>query len=101
VFITFKGAETPGSRRIGVIGALVYFLPSETVGQRHGHGRRHVARARARARARAQKVCEKGGPCQGGHEHSGPLDFLFPESELRGRTFVNNPISANLSDTEH
>jgi len=31
VFITPKGAESPGSRRIGVIGALVYFLPSETV----------------------------------------------------------------------
>ena len=26
-----KSAESPGSRRIGVIGALVYFLPSETV----------------------------------------------------------------------
>ena len=31
VLITLKGAESPGSRRIGVIGALVYFLPSETV----------------------------------------------------------------------
>jgi len=31
VLITFKGTESPGSRRIGVIGALVYFLPSETV----------------------------------------------------------------------
>jgi len=31
VLITPKGAESPGSRRIGVIGALVYFLPSETV----------------------------------------------------------------------
>jgi len=29
--ITPQGAESPGSRRIGVIGALVYFLPSETV----------------------------------------------------------------------
>jgi len=26
-----KSAESPGSRRIGVIGAIVYFLPSETV----------------------------------------------------------------------
>jgi len=31
VLITPEGAESPGSRRIGVIGALVYFLPSETV----------------------------------------------------------------------
>jgi len=31
VFITPKGAESPGSRRIGVIGALFYFLPSETI----------------------------------------------------------------------
>jgi len=31
VLITLKGAEPPGSRRIGVVGALVYFLPPETV----------------------------------------------------------------------
>ena len=31
VLITTKGAEPPGSRRIGVIGALVLILPSETV----------------------------------------------------------------------
>jgi len=31
VLITPKGAETPGSRRIGVIGALILILPSETV----------------------------------------------------------------------
>ena len=31
VLITLKGAEPPGSRRIGVIGALVIILPSETV----------------------------------------------------------------------
>ena len=31
VLITPKGAEPPGSRRIGVIGALVRILPSETV----------------------------------------------------------------------
>jgi len=31
VLITPKGAEPPGSRRIGVIGALVLILPSETV----------------------------------------------------------------------
>ena len=31
VLITLKGAEPPGSRRIGVIGALVLILPSETV----------------------------------------------------------------------
>jgi len=31
VLIAPKGAESPGSRHIGVIGALVYFLPSETV----------------------------------------------------------------------
>ena len=31
VLIKFKGAESRGSRRIGVIGVLVYFLPSETV----------------------------------------------------------------------
>jgi len=31
VFITPKGAESPVSRRIGVIGALVLILPSETV----------------------------------------------------------------------
>jgi len=31
VFITPKDAESPGSRRIGVFGELVYFLPSETV----------------------------------------------------------------------
>ena len=31
VFITPKGAEPPGSRRIGVICALVLILPSETV----------------------------------------------------------------------
>ena len=30
VSITPKGAESPGSRRIGVIGALVLILPSET-----------------------------------------------------------------------
>ena len=30
VFITFKGAESPGRGRIGVIGALVFF-PSEAV----------------------------------------------------------------------
>ena len=30
VFITFKGAESPGSGRIGVIGELVFF-PSEAV----------------------------------------------------------------------
>ena len=38
VSITRKGAESPGSRRIGVIGALVYFLPSKTVGVRGGGG---------------------------------------------------------------
>jgi len=31
VLITLKGAESPGSRRIGVIGALVYFLLFRTV----------------------------------------------------------------------
>ena len=31
VLITPTGAEPPGSRRIGVIGALVLILPSETV----------------------------------------------------------------------
>ena len=31
VLITHKGDEPPGSRRIGVIGALVLILPSETV----------------------------------------------------------------------
>jgi len=31
VLITPKGAESPGSRRIRVIGALVLILPSETV----------------------------------------------------------------------
>jgi len=31
VLITPKGAESTGSRPIGVIGALVSFLPSETV----------------------------------------------------------------------
>ena len=31
VLITPKCAEPPGSRRIGVIGALVLILPSETV----------------------------------------------------------------------
>jgi len=31
VLITPKGADLPGSRRIGVIGALVLILPSETV----------------------------------------------------------------------
>ena len=31
VLITPKGAQSPGSRRIGVIGALVLILPSETV----------------------------------------------------------------------
>jgi len=31
VLIIPKGAESPGSRRIGVIGALVHFLPSKTV----------------------------------------------------------------------
>jgi len=31
VFITPKGAESPVRRRIGVIGALVLILPSETV----------------------------------------------------------------------
>jgi len=36
VLITFKGAESPGSRRIGVVGALVNFFPPETVGARGG-----------------------------------------------------------------
>ena len=31
VLITSKGAESPDRRRIGVIGALVLILPSETV----------------------------------------------------------------------
>jgi len=31
VLITPKGAESPGSRRVRVIGALVLILPSETV----------------------------------------------------------------------
>ena len=31
VLITPKGAESPGSRRVGVIGALVLILPSDTV----------------------------------------------------------------------
>jgi len=31
VLITPQGAESPGSRRIGVIGALLLILPSETV----------------------------------------------------------------------
>ena len=31
VLITPKGAEPPDSRRIGVLGALVLILPSETV----------------------------------------------------------------------
>jgi len=31
VLIALKGAESPGSRRIGVIGALVLILPSVTV----------------------------------------------------------------------
>jgi len=31
VLITPEGAKTPHSRRIGVIGALVLILPSETV----------------------------------------------------------------------
>ena len=31
VLITPKGGESPDSRRIGVIGALVLILPSETV----------------------------------------------------------------------
>ena len=30
VLITVKGAESPDSRRIGVIGALVFSPPSET-----------------------------------------------------------------------
>jgi len=34
MLISFKGAKTPGSRQMGVIDALVYFLPSETVGAR-------------------------------------------------------------------
>jgi len=31
VLITLQGAESPDSGRIGVIDALVYFFPSETV----------------------------------------------------------------------
>jgi len=31
MLITPKGAESPDSRRIGEIGALVYYLPPETV----------------------------------------------------------------------
>ena len=31
VLITFQGAESPGSRHIGTIGAPVLILPSETV----------------------------------------------------------------------
>ena len=38
VLITPKGAESPGSRRIGVLGALVLILPSETVGAHGGRG---------------------------------------------------------------
>jgi len=37
VLITPKGAESPGSGRIGAIGALVFF-PSEAVGARSGGG---------------------------------------------------------------
>jgi len=31
VLIKTKGAESPGSRRVGVIGALVLILPSKTI----------------------------------------------------------------------
>ena len=31
VLITPKGAESPGSSRIGVLGALVFYFPSEAV----------------------------------------------------------------------
>jgi len=31
VLITLKSAESPGSHHIGIIGALVCFLPPETV----------------------------------------------------------------------
>ena len=31
VLVPFKGAESPGSGRVGVIGALVFFFPSEAV----------------------------------------------------------------------
>jgi len=34
VLITPKSAESSDSGRVGVIGALVYFLPSEVVGAR-------------------------------------------------------------------
>jgi len=38
VLITPTDDASPGSRRIGVIGALIYFLPSQTVGARGGGG---------------------------------------------------------------
>ena len=31
---SLKGAESPGSGHVGVMGTLVYFLPSEVVGAR-------------------------------------------------------------------
>jgi len=36
VSITHKGSESPSSDCIGVMGALVYFFPSEAVGARGG-----------------------------------------------------------------
>ena len=51
-----KGAESPGSRRIGVIGALVYFLPSETVGARGGGGLQPDAAARPLDRTRVPRI---------------------------------------------
>ena len=56
VLITPKGAESPGSRRIGVIGALVLIHPSETVGARGAVGLKPSAAARPLDRTRVQRI---------------------------------------------
>ena len=56
VLITPKGAESPDSRRIGVIGALVLILPSETVGARGGGGLQPDAAARPLDRIRVPRM---------------------------------------------
>jgi len=55
VKITSKGAESPDSRHIGVIGALVFFHPSETVGARGDGALQRAVAARPLDRTRVMR----------------------------------------------
>ena len=55
VLFKSEGAESPGSRRIGVIGALVLFHPSETVGARGDGALQRADAARPLDRTRVMR----------------------------------------------